>query len=92
MPPSSPARTVRVSLEMMVRSLPFAGPGELSCPACDRPLDLHQPDPESPHRLVGTCSCTDEGTWTLVTLSGTGAECYLIRLPGLDRLRAATET
>jgi hypothetical protein len=26
-----------------------------SCPDCESPLVLHQPDPELPHRLLGVC-------------------------------------
>jgi hypothetical protein len=30
----------------------------IACPACDSSLDLHQPDPFQPDRLLGTCpSC-----------------------------------
>jgi hypothetical protein len=25
------------------------------CPFCDSPLELHQPDPELPHRLLAIC-------------------------------------
>ena len=29
----------------------------LCCPACQVPLNLHQPDEEQPSQLLGTCDC-----------------------------------
>jgi hypothetical protein len=48
---------------------------ELRCPGCHRELALHQPDVQSPDRLLGACrECRD---WFLVDLSSG----VMVRLP-----------
>ena len=59
------------------------GTAPLRCPVCRRPLTLHQPDPNWPDRLVGTC----EGcrTWLLID----AAAGVMARLPGEEEFRGA---
>jgi hypothetical protein len=33
----------------------FEDVARAGCPGCGAPLELHQPDPECPERLLGTC-------------------------------------
>ena len=40
----------------------------LTCPHCEFPLTLHQPDPELPDRLLATCD--DCKAWFLTNLAG----------------------
>jgi len=47
----------------------------IDCPDCQKPLDVHQPDPEQPERLLGTCPACK--AWFLL---GCG-EGGLFRLP-----------
>jgi hypothetical protein len=42
----------------------FECASEVLCAQCQTVLDLHQPDPEQPDRLLGTCP--DCGTWHLM--------------------------
>ncbi len=49
------------------------------CPDCGNPLDLHQPDPFSPDRILGVCpNC---GRWVLIDV-GSGGRLILKKLPG----------
>ncbi len=44
----------------------FEDASEILCGHCQVPLERHQPDPEQPDRLLGTCyGC---GAWYLVDL------------------------
>jgi hypothetical protein len=48
------------------------------CPECGEPLELHQPDPHLPNRLLATCSgCL---AWTLIDINDRG-EMIITRLP-----------
>lgn len=53
---------------------------EHRCPRCRSPLDLHQPDPDRPDRLLATCGGC--GAWYL---PGHAAGGELLRLPDGDR-------
>ena len=44
--------SVTVSIE---HSLISRSPRAVACPGCREALDLYQPDPDSPDRLLGTC-------------------------------------
>jgi hypothetical protein len=48
---------------------------EIACPGCGDTLEIHQPDPRKPDRLLGTCcSC---GAWFLID----AAADLIARLP-----------
>jgi hypothetical protein len=56
------------------------GPEEpTSCPRCREMLDLSQPDPEDPDRLIGTCSGC--GSWFLIEQSQEGLVLDMVALP-----------
>jgi hypothetical protein len=59
----------------------FEVAAEILCAECQCPLDRHQPDPEQPDRLLGTCE--DCGTWYLID----GELCVMIALPDARSLR-----
>lgn len=50
------ARTVAFALPVLHFSTPPGDRGRRRCMACDSYLDLHQPDHDSPDRLVGNCT------------------------------------
>jgi hypothetical protein len=50
-----------------------------SCPRCGCPLDLHQPQPSLPERLLGTCDSCD--SWALIEVGPDGAKTITVVLP-----------
>lgn len=49
------------------------------CPGCRADLNVHQPEPDRPDRLLGTCpSC---GLWALVVLDVEHEQAVLYPLP-----------
>jgi hypothetical protein len=54
---------------------------ELSCPDCRIALELLQPDPLTPDRMLGICC--DCHAWFLVELGATSSDRVLLRLPML---------
>ena len=51
----------------------------IHCLACAGPLDFHQPDPDLPQRMLGTCdSCK---TWYLITFTQASDDVVLVQLP-----------
>jgi hypothetical protein len=56
---------------------------EVPCPACHHDLTFHQPDPECPDRLLGTCEACR--TWFLVH----AAAGLMLRLPDEEDVRDA---
>jgi hypothetical protein len=62
---------------------------EVLCPACDSELRIHQPEEETPHRLLGTCTCGECGLW-FVLIPTPDRECvYLVRIPIIAEFREA---
>ncbi len=59
------------------------GRSRLRCPLCTEVLTLHQPDEQSPDRLLGTCTECD--TWFVLD----AAAGFLVRLPAVEDLQAA---
>ncbi len=52
---------------------------DIQCLGCESPLDFHQPDPDLPDRMLGTCdSCK---SWYLLDFGNGGLEALLTRLP-----------
>ncbi len=47
-----------MTFDLVVRAVATnTGDFSLSCPDCQVPLNLHQPDEEQPAQLLGTCDC-----------------------------------
>src|SRR5262249_41236258 len=78
-PVPSPSHPGGTAMNDPVVTLPlarFEGAARAGCPGCGSPLELHQPDPERPGRLLGPCSGC--GTWSLLdVVSG-----WSLGLPG----------
>lgn len=69
-----------VSTPWTVPGLPCGNP----CLACGDHLLIHQPDPESPERLLGTCDTC--GSWHIMDCD----RSVTVLLPDADALRDAS--
>jgi hypothetical protein len=79
------ARTIAVPLTMRSFSSLPEDLDDGGCLTCGESLELHQPDTNSPDRMVGICAKC--GCWYLLdTLSGTN-RAVMVRLPDGDTLR-----
>jgi len=65
----------------ILQGVRFEFAGEVLCTRCQCPLDCHQPDPERPEQLLGTC--LDCGAWHLLD----GEAHLMYALPDLQALR-----
>lgn len=61
---SSEQETVRIPLVVSRLSTDRDLAGDAPCLACGEPLSIHQPDPNAPERLLGTCDAC--GAWHLI--------------------------
>jgi hypothetical protein len=57
--------------------------GEVLCGCCQSVLDRHQPDPDRPDRMLGTCP--ECGAWFLID----GDARTMLALPDVRTLRGA---
>jgi hypothetical protein len=85
-----PKRRLRISASLDV--IPFADsadePSRINCSDCGGPLDLHQPDANSPDLLVGICeSCR---RWYLILADRGADEILMVLLPDREWFRAIT--
>jgi C4-type Zn-finger protein len=63
------------------------GSGEtLCCPVCQSALNIHQPEPDVPHRLLASCSCEECGLWLALIRSPDRPRLYVTRLPVIAEL------
>jgi hypothetical protein len=70
-----------LSLSLTLDRIHLGPVGHPSCPHCEDPLDLHQPDSAQPDRLLGTCP--DCRAWFLIAPQAR----LMVRLPDHDTLR-----
>jgi hypothetical protein len=63
------------------------GLDSLRCPSCRRLLELTQPVPECPVRLLGTCPGCE--SWCVIDVTPDGTEAIMVLLPTGDALRDA---
>jgi hypothetical protein len=74
-------RQLELSVEVRIRVLDLAaGLSEVSCPDCEQPLNLHQPDESIPDQILATCdTCT---RWFAVReLDDDGTHCAMFEIP-----------
>ncbi len=57
------------------------GPLRVGCPSCLDDLTVHQPDQQSPDRLLGTCE--ECRAWFLIDTDGG----IMVRLPSVEAFR-----
>ena len=63
------------------------GLDQILCPVCHEPLNLHQPEPEIPHRILASCTCEECGLWYSLIVSPDRTEVFMVRLPVLAEIR-----
>jgi len=73
--------SILVRLDLSDVTSGLAASSSMQCPNCDDPLVMHQPDEQSPDRLLGTCE--ECGAWFLLDLAGE----VMVRLPDVESLR-----
>src|SRR4051794_13918985 len=56
--------------------------GGAACGRCRAPLDLHQPDPAAPDRLLGVCG--ECGRWHLFSQADSGTIALIVEHPPSD--------
>jgi hypothetical protein len=54
-------------------------PRVVACSECGSTVELQQPDPQDPHRLLG--SCHDCRTWYVIDLAPERREAVIARIP-----------
>jgi len=84
-----PKETHEVLIELTMHRFSTA-PGDIDegcCLACDKYLDLHQPDVGSPDRLVGICEQC--GRWYLIDVTPETDEAVMVLLPEGDSVQDA---
>jgi hypothetical protein len=72
-----------LSIRVLKLSVAPEGAGQIRCPACDSPLNMHQPEEVFPHRLLGTCTCEECGVWFSFIVTPDRKQMYLLRLPAI---------
>ena len=80
-------RTMSCAMKVMRFSTLPENSGDGCCLLCHTYLDLHQPDCESPDRLLGICDQC--GSWYLVHILPDADEAIMVLLPGGDDLWTA---
>lgn len=82
------SQSIPLNFELVARS--FTGScwtNSLCCTSCSVPLNLHQPDEDSPTQLLGTCDCCSR--WFLLVESELdGEETFMFELPSAEAIRA----
>ncbi len=86
MGPNPAPRRVLAPLDLLPFPRPRQAHAPIACPNCSSPLTLHQPDPESPERLLGVCDGCKH--WYLVDLPVGRADGVLVGLPDDEVVRA----
>src|SRR3954462_10293230 len=76
-----------VSAKLVLLRFPAAleDPVAASCLHCASPLALHQPDPDSPERMLGVCEQCKH--WFLIDLLPQQCEGVMVRLPDTQVIR-----
>lgn len=83
-------RKRQLSVPASLDVIPFAraadDPDSIGCPDCGMPLDTHQPDVDSPDRLVGVClGCR---RWYMILADPGEADVLMVLLPDRQWFRA----
>jgi hypothetical protein len=75
--------SIHLALDLIRIDANSGGLSSLPCPGCHEGLALHQPDPQLPDRLLGTCG--ECHAWFLIlAIAG-----LMVRLPDEEDLRDA---
>lgn len=76
-----------LTVETIVIALEPAGAVTLACRRCGVALDLHQPEPDDPDLMLGTC--LECGAWFAIRVEGISA--LIVTLPMVDLMRQAMD-
>lgn len=84
-----PSRHVPVHPDVIPFEAPAGDLNRVGCVECRRPLELHQPDPQSPDRLLGIC--TGCGRWYVMVLAAGQSQGVWVVLPDRQWFQAVAE-
>jgi hypothetical protein len=85
MKPQRLVKSVAAKLDLLRFPAPPARAVRACCLHCSSPLALHQPDPDSPERLLGVCERCKH--WFLIDLPPKQSEGVMVRLPDTEVIR-----
>lgn len=85
----NPDRKASVSLRFTTVSVPPDGLSAVPCLRCEKLLDIHQPNPEQPERILATCEACKR--WYLVDCNPEGTEAVVVTLPPPETFREVLE-
>jgi hypothetical protein len=85
MKPQRLVKRVSTKLELLRFPSPPVGAVRACCLHCSTPLALHQPDSDSPERLLGVCEQCKH--WFLIDLLPKKSEGVMVRLPDTKVIR-----
>jgi hypothetical protein len=78
---------IPIAFDLMTHAVSMSSVvSSLSCPECEVPLDLHQPDDNQPTRLLGIC-CACNRWYLLVETESDWTSALLFELPGAEEIR-----
>jgi hypothetical protein len=78
---------IPTSFDLMTHAVSLSSEvSSLSCPECEVPLDLHQPDDNQPTQLLGIC-CACNRWYFLVETESDWTGALLFELPSADEIR-----
>jgi hypothetical protein len=77
----------RVAVTTSATRIAFCPDGSVlaSCLRCEGGLTLHQPEPQEPHRFLGTCP--DCRAWHYIDCSPDGKEATIVLIPAIEPIR-----
>jgi hypothetical protein len=87
---TAPPKTISVMIRAAIVRVDSNGPDPLRCLNCRAPLELSQPDIDSPGRLVGVCHgcCNNCGSCHVINADD-AAEAVVVMLPSFDAVKEA---
>ena len=86
-----PIASREVAIRMRFATVPACldGLSLISCLSCRKPLDIHQPDPDLPERILATCEACK--SWHLVDYDPATDLAVVVLLPDGVAFRAVTQ-
>jgi hypothetical protein len=85
MKPNALVKKVSAKLDLLHFPAPPEDAIRACCLHCSSPLTVHQPDKESPERLLGVCEKCKH--WFLIDLPLVMSEGIMVRLPDTEVIR-----
>ncbi len=87
--PVKPTTVRSITLDLRCFSLPCSEVAHLDCRECGSSLDIHQPDPGRPDRLLATCP--ECGHWYRVDTKPGGGRAQVIQFPEPIQVRGTAD-